>query len=95
VEFDSAFQVYAGVMSVIVPDGEINVAAPGTASCATTLFKQKNTRPIIVSIHKQSLAHLKYKRFIALILLPPQPEQLELLAVSDDGRFYEVERSIS
>jgi len=68
VEFDSAFQVYVGVMSVIVPAGETNVAAPGTAPCASPLFRQKNTRLKIVSIYKQSLAYLKYKNFIALIL---------------------------
>jgi hypothetical protein len=79
VEFDSAFQVYAGVMSVIVPDGETNVAAPGTESCASPLFKQENTRPKIVSIYKQSLAYLKYKRFIALILFPCNQNSLNFL----------------
>jgi hypothetical protein len=79
VEFDSAFQVYAGVMSVIMPDGETNVAAPGTAACDSALFKPKNTKTKIVRIYRLSLAYLIYKRFIVLTLLPRNQNTLKLL----------------
>jgi hypothetical protein len=94
VEFDSAFQVYWGVMSLIKPDGITNVAAPETASCASPLLRQKNTRPKIVSISKQSLAYLKYKPFIALILFACNHKILKLLHYSLMIWFYEYENSI-